>query len=349
MSPTPQVRTCAALFVLCAAPAWAACFDGPPPRIDPRIDCVDRALAKIRVRSLRTDRDTPWVIMHGVIAFENDLRVTDARSGNEVNAIDFLLERATYEDRGIFREIDGVPTLPPREQYFQVQDHVDQMLMALADADVPLDRELRADTGRRFRVGDLLAAAQTHLRPGQELGWTLVATSTYVPFGEAWTAEDGRTYRTEDIVSLAIERDPRRETEGGPHHLYGVAYALRRHADAGGVPTGTWEAAADYIGIYVDLARRYQQEDGSFSEAMFRGSRPARSPRTLVSTTGHMLEWLTVALSPEELREGWVGRAVDPLCAAIDANPLGAFSDGGIYHAAHALRRYRDAVGSAPR
>jgi hypothetical protein len=284
--------------------------------------------------------------MHGVIAFESALQVHDAAGEQQMNAIDYLLEKATYEGRGIFRETDGVPTLPPRRQYFQVQDHVDQMLMALADADVPADRGLRADTGRRFRIGDLLTAAQRSFQEDQELGWTLVAMSTYVPRHKSWTTADGRRYRVEDVVALAVERDPRRETEGGPHHLYGIAYALRGYDDRGGPHTGAWAQARAYLDRYVDLARRYQQEDGAFSEVMFRGSRPPRSPRTLVSTTGHMLEWLTVALSPEALRQEWVGRAVDRLCEEIEAHPFDAFSDGGIYHAAHGLRRYRDAVWS---
>ena len=219
--------------------------------------------------------------------------------------------------------------------------------MALADAGVPLDRRLRADTGRRFHVSDLLAAAERSFREDQELGWTLVAVSTYVPPDRVWSAADGREYRIEDLVALAVRRDPRRETEGGAHHLYGIAYALRRHGERGEKLTGAWAEARAYLDRYVDRVRHNQQEDGAFSAAMLRGSRPPRSPRELVSTTGHTLEWLSIALSPNALREPWVGRAVDRLCEELEAYPLDTFSDGGIYHAAHALRRYADAVRGA--
>jgi hypothetical protein len=237
------------VLALASSPADAASEDRASESSgDGRQARVERVLTKVHGRPLASNSHTPWVIMHGVIAFESALQVHDAAGEQQMNAIDYLLEKATYEGRGIFRETDGVPTLPPRRQYFQVQDHVED----------------------------------------QELGWTLVAMSTYVPRHKSWTTADGRRYRVEDVVALAVERDPRRETEGGPHHLYGVAYALRRYDDRGGPHTGAWAQARAYLDRYVDLARRYQQEDGAFSEVMFRGSRPPHSPRTLVSTTGHL-------------------------------------------------------------
>jgi hypothetical protein len=175
-----------------------------------------------------------------------------------------------------------------------------------------------------------------------------VALSTYQSPADSWTAASGESYRVEDVVRLATQRDPRRETEGGPHHLYGIAYALQRHRRNGELLSDAWNVAARYLREYVAIARAFQQSDGAFSGEMFRRSAPPESPRRLVSTTGHMLEWLTVALSPDELREPWVQRAVNRLCETLRSHPLETFSDGGIYHAAHALRRYREAVFAPP-
>jgi hypothetical protein len=286
---------------------------------------------------------TPWVILHGVIAFGGSFRVYDAEESQDLNAIDYLLNRATYEGRRIFRESDGEPTLPPRTAYFQVQDHVDQVLMALAEAGVPLERKLTADTGRRFTIADVVSASQKGFKPEQELGWTLVALSTYVPFQQEWTGARGRRYRTEDLVRLAIGRDPRRETEGGSHHLYGVAYALRRYGSQTGRMTPVWREARTYLDRYTEWARRDQGPDGAFSAAIFGGARAPRSARELVSTTGHMLEWLTVALEPRELGAAWVERAADRLCREMAREPLEVLTPGGIYHATNALRRYRAA------
>ena len=51
------------------------------PEPDSLLSRVDRAMAKIRARPLRSDRHTPWVVMHAVIAFGADVRVLDAETG----------------------------------------------------------------------------------------------------------------------------------------------------------------------------------------------------------------------------------------------------------------------------
>ena len=49
------------------------------------------------------------------------------------------------------------------------------------------------------------------------------------------------------------------------------------------------------------------------------------------------MEWLAVALTPEQLQEEWVCRGVEALVDMLGRQPLDAFSDGGLYHAAHAF------------
>lgn len=317
-----------------------------------RLKRIDGVIAKIRTRELSSASDTPWVVMHAVIAFEKDLKVVDLRAEKSVNAIDYLCRHATYDGQRIFRDEQDRPALPTRglrfglKESFKVQDHADQFLMAFADADVALDTPIIAEGGRRFSVQDMLTAAKARLKEDQEIGWTLVATAAYLPLDERWTADSGNSWRIEDLVALAVRRDPRRETEGGPHHLYGVAYALEKYRQKNpGELSGAWAAARTYLDRYIALAKEYQQADGSFSYAMFRGSRAARTPRQMVWATGHTLEWFTVAMTAEQLQEDWVRRGVDALLKVMEDEPLTAFSDGGLYHAAHALIRYRKKLG----
>ena len=322
--------------------------DQPDPERAKLLARIDGVIEKVRTRELTSAADTPWVVMHAVIAFEKDLDVVDLRQGKTINAIDYLCRHATYDGQRIFRDDNGRPALPTRglrfglKESFKVQDHADQFLMAFADAGVPLDTRIIAEGATTFTVADMLAAAKARLHDDQELGWTLVATATYLSFDDRWNADSGKEYGIEDLVSLAIRRDPRRETEGGPHHLYGVAYALKKYQAAKpGRLSGVWLEARSYLDRYVALAKKYQQTDGSFSYAMFRGSRAARTPRQMVWATGHTIEWLSVALTAEQLQQEWVRRGVLALLDVMEREPLTAFSNGGLYHAAHALRLYR--------
>ena len=327
------------LAMLIVATGFVTSAPGAGDETPPLPARIDRVLERIQARELDSNTYSPWSIMHAMIPFGEEAIVFDAQRAERVTAVEYLLGRATHEGRRIYRDEDGVPRLPIHER---VQHHVNQYLMGLALAGVSPQQSLVADSGRRFRVADLVSAAKLDFDENEEPGWTLVALSSYVPCGQAWIASNGREYRIDDVVRNGIERDPRREAEGGTHHLYGVAYAVRRCRG----PEATWAEAEAYLARYVELARKYQQEDGAFSAALLEGSKPPGSPRELVTTTGHMLEWLTAACSAQELRQPWVRRAAERLCTAIERHPLDTFSDGGLYHAAHALRLYRDAIGA---
>jgi len=308
---------------------------------------MDKVIEKAHARPLRSDTNTPWVVMHAVVAFEKKIEVLDAESKKSINAIEYLTRSAEFEGKLIYQDKDGIPTLKTRgkgDKSFLVQDHVDQFLFAYADAGIPLDHEIISRSGTKFTVGDKLKFAKKGFREDQELAWTLVALATYVPFGKKWQTDSGNKYDTEDVMRLAIQRDPRRETEGGPHHLYGIAYALQKYLDQGGKLAGTWKDAKKYLDKYVGISKRHQQEDGAFSSAGFYRSLRPRTPRHLVSSTGHALEWMSVTLSPEELQEEWVLKAIDRLVTDMEKFPTEVFSDGGLYHAAHALRRIREAT-----
>ena len=54
---------------------------------------------------------------------------------------------------------------------------------------------------------------------------------------------------------------------------------------------------------------------------------------------------MSVALTTEELMQEWVLKAIDRLVTDMEKFPTEVFSDGGLYHAAHALRRFREATG----
>ena len=304
---------------------------------------IDRVMAEGAEREVRSDKQTPWAIMHAVVGFRSDAVVQDVETGKQVNAIEFLLTRAKHEGRSIFRVVEGRLTLPRVEE---VEHHPNQCLMILSLAGVSANRSLLADDGKRYLVEDLIDAAKQGYADDQEPGWTLVALSNYLSFDDEWTADNKRTYQIADILRQAIKRDPRIEAEGGSHHLFGVSYSFRMYAQTHQKLDGVWQATQAYLADHIQTVKRFQLEDGAFSAGMLKEQANPKSPSDLAFSTGHTLEWLTFALAPEDLTQPWVERAVRRLCDEIESYPNDAFSDGAIYHAVNALRLYRAAVSS---
>ena len=132
---------------------------------------MDKVIEKAHARPLRSDTNTPWVVMHAVVAFEKKIKVFDLKTKKSVNAIDYLTRSAEFEGQLIYQDVKGVPTLKTRgkgDKSFLVQDHVDQFLFAYADAGILLDHEIISRSGTKFTVGDKLKFAKKGLsrRPG---------------------------------------------------------------------------------------------------------------------------------------------------------------------------------------
>ena len=299
---------------------------------------IDRVVANVAQRKLASDKKSPWAIMHAVVAYPSDAVVRDARTGKDVEAIEFILTGAKHEGRSLFQVSEGL-LAPPRTK--EAEHHPNQFLMIFSLAGVGVDRAISTDDGKRHRVADLVASAKQAYTDDQEPGWTLVALSIHVPFGETWIAENGRTYGVADVVRNAIKRDPREESEGGTHHLFGVAYAFRKVASRNEGLKGVWKETKAYLAKHIKGIRRFQLDDGAFSGGLLKERKTPESPSALAFGTGHTIEWLCFALTPKELREPWVKQAVERLVREIEQHPLDSFSDGAIYHAVHGLKLYQ--------
>ena len=60
-----------------------------------------------------------------------------------------------------------------------------------------------------------------------------------------------------------------------------------------------------------------------------------------LGTTGHILEFLALALTDEQLKEPWVRRAAANLCDLFRRTRNVPLECGALYHAAHGLVLYR--------
>ena len=123
--------------------------------------------------------------------------------------------------------------------------------------------------------------------------------------------------------------------------MYSLAIARNRARIEGVDQAAAWSKAQAKIQDAVAKAREYQQPDGAFSAHMF--DRPSTTAEIsgLLHSTGHVLEFLTVALTDEQLKEPWVTRAVVKLLTVLEATKDVSLDCGGLYHAVHGLEIYR--------
>jgi hypothetical protein len=320
---------------------------------------IDAVLASARDgRRLNAGVQGAWQAVHGILAFGKDLPI--AHDGTVSPALDYLLGGGPITgwmlrpgDPGVIAVVEEGSTTG--------QGHPDQWIGYLSQCGVATDPEgltggLPLDTplvvaGRKYTLADLFAQAQHDIRPGQESSWTLMALAAYLPTDASWEAGDGRHWTTEDVVRMEADSAIVGAACGGTHRLYGLAAAVRAYRDAHGAPPpdSGWAAAEDVLADHIDMARRFQQPDGSFSVNFF--ERPARSPDVFstLGATGHVFEVLALVLDDESLAEPWVTRAAERLVTLLEKTSDLDVECGGLYHTAHGLALYRHRTCSARR
>lgn len=349
----PHILPATLIGAAVAAAAWIGISSGVmalrPPGV---VERVEQSVARVRTLPLESGTHSPWVVAHAAIAFGNADLVALQTSGQQVGAVDYLLNHARTGGKRIYELVEGRPRLPEGRFGNWVETHRDQFLMVYALAGISRETVVLFEGGVTRTIGDLVSAAADEFDPAEELGWTLVALTAYGGPGFSWTSPDGENWSIERLLQAAIRRDPRWETEGGTHHLFGVAYARRHYAGLAGASPQVLRDVDAYLSRYIDMSRQFQQEDGAFSVAMLRGPAAPRNVEQLVWSTGHTLEWLVLALDPSEVRAPWIEKAVLRLTDALDGlaidgqaadNPFRFSQLGSVYHAVNALKLYADA------
>lgn len=309
---------------------------------------VDATLAAgLEQRQLSNQRNGAWQILHGVLAYRQDCMMETPEG--TVAVIPYLLDGGVIKG---FEPLPGDRFENPDSQGLRMelepgsktgQGHRDQWLKILSMCDLPDDQTIRVGS-ETFTLLDMIRQAEWDIPRNveQEYSWTLIGLTAYRPTTYRWTARDGRLWDIEGLVHSELQRDLATSACGGTHRLNGLAITLRRHLADGGQLTGVWAAANDRLNQAIDQARTHQNSDGSFSSSYFH--RPGWTPdlSQTLGTTGHTLEMVALAADDETLREAWVERAVLRLCDVLELTADVDLECGGLYHALHGLRVYRE-------
>lgn len=308
---------------------------------------VDDALVyTYRQRRLTLQEHAAWQILHGALAFQRDFQISDG--DRLVSAVDHILAGGPMNgwvpEPGDADPASGRVGLRTRlEQGSKTgQGHADQWLAILAQCGLPPDETIILDD-HRYTLADWINQVQRDVprNANREFSWTLIGLTTYLPTDHTWQASDGQTWSIERLMQVELEHDLHTSACGGSHRLIGMAMALNRHLDQGGELAGVWQQADEKIQTAIETARRLQNPDGSFSSNYFSRAGVTADLAKDLGTTGHTLEFLTIAMTHEQLSQSWVERAVLHLCSLFDKTKQLPLECGALYHAAHGLILYR--------
>jgi hypothetical protein len=298
-------------------------------------------------RRLNTQDHAAWQILHGIVAYESDFVIR--HGDDDVNAIQYLMDGGRL--KGWEMEPGDMIPLTGRRGLRAIvqagskegQGHYDQWLGYLSQSGLLPEAKIRVGANE-FTIADYMAQIEWDVprNPTREYSWTLMAMSAYRPTDYTWTASDGKTWSVEQLVDIEVDNGFDGAACGGAHRLTGLTMILNQRLAEGKPLTGGWKKGDDFIRNAIATARKHQNPDGSFSSNYF--MRPGASPdlATSLSTTGHTLEFLTYALTDEELREPWIQRAVERLCDMFRATQDYPLECGGLYHSARGLVIYRE-------
>jgi len=306
---------------------------------------LDEVITFTQKRRMEAGVNNAWQIVHGILAYGHDLEIK--AGGKVVPALDYLLEGGQLRGWTLRPGSHGVEAIVESGTKAG-QGHKDQWIGYMSLIGLPADQKLIVQE-REFTLGDMLTQAQWEVVDGMEASWTVMALSSYLsPLDTPWTASNGKEWTLEQLMAMEAAQDLAESPCGGTHRLYGLSMALNnylaeRAANGDKSPlAGGWAAADKKIKDSIELAKKHQQPDGTFSTQFF--IRPATSPDIALQlhATGHTFEFLTMSLSDAQLREPWMTRAADALCRLFDETRSMDLECGALYHAAHGLILYRE-------
>jgi hypothetical protein len=330
ISPPPLARTS-------AEPA-------PAPSIaDPLAGQVDEAIRVTSRRFLDADVHTPWQIMHGMLAYRRDylLRL----KGQKVNALEWIANGATYQGQPWFEKTSfGGHAHPYNGTPYAFQGHPCQFMACLTMCDLPLDFKFKAGAGETVTVSDLIRGAQAEVNDREEVTWVLWFLTHYLEPDAQWTNKDGEPWSIERLVQVETGKTVTAGACGGAHGLFALAYARNSYLTTGRPLYGAWLEADQKVRRYVEEARTLQNPDGTFSSNFFRGPGQSQEFEKRLGSTGHILEFLCVALPQSRLNEEWLRRAVGAIANDLNQNRLAPCECGAMYHSVDGLSLYRTRV-----
>lgn len=307
------------------------------PELTALCDKVRRVLAKYYPRHQNARGNSPWEVMHAIIAYGVDTMIyKDGPGGEKVNAIGYMAynypcrgQRMLFINGG---KIDA-------ERGVGVQGHGGQFLAILAQSHVRTDYPMQVE-GKPFTLEDLINREKETCVAGEELTFKLIALAHYLDSDATWKAGSGQQWSIERLIREELTQPIRGAACGGTHRLMGFSYAVNRRQKHNKPVEGEFRRAQTFLNDYHRYTFSLQNPDGSFSTAWFERKGSDTSIDRRLKTSGHILEWISFSLPDEQLRDPRMIKAVDFLATLLLNNDGHTWEIGPLGHGIHALAIY---------
>lgn len=301
---------------------------------------VDQAIAVTRQRNLDFQVHTPWQILHGLVALRNDYTV---KNGPEfVNALDYISTTARFKgERWFQRTAKGAKAHPYNGTPYDFEGHVNQTLAIIAMCDLPLDHKFTLADGSTVTMADMVKQAQWGVSAKEETTWTLWFLTHYVDQDAQWVNSEGEQWSMERLVRIQNAASTYNAPCGGCHSLFAIAYARNAYVQKHGKLQGAWLEADQKLNQYINAAQSMMNRDGSFATQYFKARGFSYDFNERIASSGHMIEWLMLALPRKRLDEPWLRLGVQTLANDLIRNASQPADCGPLYHSLHALILYK--------
>jgi hypothetical protein len=314
-----------------------------PDSKDPLVKLVWETREVQRKRMLSTKDHTPWQIMHGVLGLRQDLQIL--HNGEPVSGLDWVRSGPQYQNEHWFEKTVHGGRAHPYIKPYWFEGHVNQFLAVLSMCNLPLDTKFGTASGV-ISMRDMLKNAQMTVNAREEVTWTLWGLATYLPSDASWVNAEGEQWSIEKLVQLETGKPVGGATSpcGGTHGLFALARARNVYLRTGQELKGVWFEADRKVKRYIEVARVLRNSDGSLSSGFFKTREYKQDYDKRMASQGHLLEFLMMSVSQEELKQQWVRRAIECVANDLMANRREDVSCSPLYHSLNALSIYLDRV-----
>ena len=209
----------------CAEPSGGLEIQTAPVDDDELRNQLDEVLDLTFERRLDTKINGAWQILHGVLAYGKQFRME--HDGKFLPVVDWLIQGGEMKGWE-FVSGDKGPIAPLQEGSATGQGHDDQWLAVLSQCGLTLDQQFTWGS-KTFTIDQWVEQVKWDVPDKEELSWTLIPLSRYVPLDATWKAKNGQSWSLERMMAFEADQETHSGACGDTHRLIGMTMALKRY------------------------------------------------------------------------------------------------------------------------